>query len=780
MVRQILSLVFAILVLVVSGPIVAHSWPPAPEVTVATLPGAPDSGDTVWVTDATGPTADPGSWDCEAVGDPPTKLLCSWDGANWIGIQRQLGGTSGTAPPQMIGGADRVSYDGEGGDWPEGLPTEVDGALDKLAVRSGLPTGGTTDDLIENTAPGVGAWVDPGTVTVGTASALAANPAACTGTNFVQDMDADGTLNCANPLLTRSIEDLVDVSTLLGTTAVIRPSLNEDGVTDNAVCFDVNDNLKDCGVAPTGGGNIEAMATAGSGGTAAVSDGDTTLSMQDIATQAELEAQSAWPEWFQGELALLSDTGYTATAVDVSGDSYIGMMNVFSEESDHLGHWRYRSQGDDGSSDWRADSLACWYPPHTHYVYVADHCSGIGSSTFSASEGRPCSIAGDCYGGSETCDAEDWDMTQSPDKITITGHDFGSAGTAYAGLLGLKRGHNGAPVHGGTGTIPLCTPAIIDAAFYWAYVVDANTIILYLDDGDLIQELGDNGPPPTNGQDVPLECTNMYGWQGLTIHPRNADGSNATHEFQVIVRQDVQVTDSTGQDLQCMGGTNHGTACDTLWEQGDQCTGSPAGVCMEVTDPWLIGVGFSVDHPEGVESNDLVASSTAYKYVYKHSGWDTFMVVGLADMVPGECIQPTAYVGGATDLDTIGPGGATISIYEPKRSAPERTRCAPVTNGSVGASCLNYSIITNRDAPGAIEGELAAFVEGMNFCVINETGNTFAVDPNGTERFLAPATDTDGDKLTSAVAGDAFCAQVFSGGEARVIFNSGGWNDGGP
>ncbi len=781
MIRRVTLFAALLSVTLVAFPASAQFDPPAAEVTVATLPGAPSSGDTVWVTDATGPTADPASWDCEVQGDPQTKLLCSWDGANWIGIRRQEGGSSGTAPPQMIGTADRVGYTATTpGDWTEGVPTEVETGLDTLAGRVGgggsLPAGGTIGDLIENDSPGSGVWVGKGTLNVGTATALAVNPTQCDAEEFVTDTDADGTLNCADPLTGRTLDDMPGVNTLLGSTGNIRYSVSEDGVTDNAICFDVNDNLKDCGVAPTGGGNIEAMATAGSGGTAAVSDGDTTVSMQDIATQAELDVAMLYPEAFQGEHVLLTDLGYASPAFDTSAGNW-HHQNDWTMEVDLTGNWRIRSQGDVSSDDWQVDSLVCWYPTNTDFVWVQEYCSGDGTHSLADSEGRPCTDAGDCE-GSETCDSPDWDISATPDEITITGHDYGLPGTIHPSSFGIER-TTGPPVHGVINTSVQCAPGNMSVNdHYWLYVLDADTVIPYEDDGNYVQELG-SGTPPTGGADEALNCTNFWEWQSLTIFPED----DATHEpltylMKLHYQTNVETTASGGEVLTCVGGTNHGTACTVEWNQGTPCTGTPAGVCMKTTAEVLVGTMLGSEKAEGLDSGFGLWGSLSYFRSRTHSSWTGSETTVNHEMTPGFCLQALGYLSGHTDLDIYNTYNSFLEISDFDLPGPSRVPCEYVTDSVVGAACLYYGNLTNRGSSGNVELELPPLVTGMDFLVTNQgASGAFWLDPNGTERFEAPATNADGDRLRSDSAGDALRVYVPEDGKARVIFNSGGWYD---
>lgn len=103
--------------------------------------------------------------------------------------------------------------------------------------------------------------------------------------------------------------------------------------------------------------------------------------------------------------------------------------------------------------------------------------------------------------------------------------------------------------------------------------------------------------------------------------------------------------------------------------------------------------------------------------------------------------------------------------------------CAFTANGSVESRCMYYAFITNRGASGAIEIELPAFKVGMEFCAINEAGESFTLDPNLTDQFLDPATDTGGDYLLSTVEGDVLCAVCLSANTCRVTQNTGGWNE---
>jgi len=106
-----------------------------------------------------------------------------------------------------------------------------------------------------------------------------------------------------------------------------------------------------------------------------------------------------------------------------------------------------------------------------------------------------------------------------------------------------------------------------------------------------------------------------------------------------------------------------------------------------------------------------------------------------------------------------------------------RTECVFTANGNVPASCMYNTVITNRGATGAIEIELPVFQVGMEFCFVNDADESFTVDPHTTDRFLSPATDTNGDYLISTVEGDVVCAMSRVDNSARVISNTGGWNE---
>jgi hypothetical protein len=109
--------------------------------------------------------------------------------------------------------------------------------------------------------------------------------------------------------------------------------------------------------------------------------------------------------------------------------------------------------------------------------------------------------------------------------------------------------------------------------------------------------------------------------------------------------------------------------------------------------------------------------------------------------------------------------------------APRQTECVFTDDGNVPASCMYNTVITNRGAGKTIELELPVFKVGMEFCAVNDDGESFTLDPNTTDRFLSPATDTGGDYLISTVQGDVVCAMVRVANTARVISNTGGWNE---
>lgn len=119
----------ALLVCLLAGA-AAHA---APTVTVATLPGSPAPGDFYWVTDASAPGSDPSGWDCDSVGSPATPVLCAWDGAAWVALQK-----GGTQPPgvdpEILIEAPRVGYTpADATDWPSPPPDRISEAIDLLA-----------------------------------------------------------------------------------------------------------------------------------------------------------------------------------------------------------------------------------------------------------------------------------------------------------------------------------------------------------------------------------------------------------------------------------------------------------------------------------------------------------------------------------------------------------------------------------------------------------------------------------------------------------------------
>jgi hypothetical protein len=120
-----------------------------------------------------------------------------------------------------------------------------------------------------------------------------------------------------------------------------------------------------------------------------------------------------------------------------------------------------------------------------------------------------------------------------------------------------------------------------------------------------------------------------------------------------------------------------------------------------------------------------------------------------------------------------------VGVFPEERITQRRICHFSVTTDPVPAYCMHYGWITNTNAGGAVVLELAPFAIGMDFIVSNVTGESFSISPDGTDRFLAPATDAAGDKMTSTVQGDSVRFMAPAGNQAQEIFNTGGWVDDG-
>jgi hypothetical protein len=278
---------------------------------------------------------------------------------------------------------------------------------------------------------------------------------------------------------------------------------------------------------------------------------------------------------------------------------------------------------------------------------------------------------------------------------------------------------------------------MIDGNSYWLKVTGANTFNLYLDDGDCAEEIsGDDS--------TALNCTSNGGdWQALTLYAKESDCSDPVRYFNVGLTQNVIAKDDT----------------------------APTGSLY-------IGMQIAQDRFEGVEENDVIGSAIYTKATEDDEYVGTLSYETVA-MSPGECLSAIGYVWGLGGFEDLGPGFASMSITEARRSSPRRAECAYTANDTVSVPCMNHSVISNRGAAGNVTLTLSSFAAEMDFCVVNEASgdHTLNIDPAGTERFTAPATNADGDSMQSVLQGETLCAIVLSDGDARVTHNTGGWTD---
>jgi hypothetical protein len=301
----------------------------------------------------------------------------------------------------------------------------------------------------------------------------------------------------------------------------------------------------------------------------------------------------------------------------------------------------------------------------------------------------------------------------------------------------------------GDGSYPSCTPTLGDGEEYWVYVTagDADEIILYQDDGDRIQQLG-TGEPPSGGSDEALECTTRSDWTSLLLAP--ADERTLTMDFQfTIVNYSVE------------------TAGDSA------------------TDPLRTWMFVAADGYEGLDGDDVDTSyalATSSLWMHADEQKLTTVQAGSHDFTEGECLASLHYIEEAVndDLDMLSTFAGSFVAREAQRSAPQRSVCEFLEDGPVPASCMYYGLLTNRNATGSIELELAAITKGMDFIVVNESASAvgLSVDPNGSERIGAPLTDTNGDKVTSDDQGDSIRFTAPVDGEIRGTSNRGFYDDG--
>jgi hypothetical protein len=285
-----------------------------------------------------------------------------------------------------------------------------------------------------------------------------------------------------------------------------------------------------------------------------------------------------------------------------------------------------------------------------------------------------------------------------------------------------------------------------DADNWWVYIVDADTVQLCEDDGDLSADCGTTDPW--------LDCTNIPTvWQSMVLRPRQADGSDPTHRFRVTAGGTVYFIDaSTPQTTPY--------ANQVYWGMG------------------LHSGGFEAE----AQALDTEIGITYYRTERYSGDYESGTVSGVALMDPGDCLLLALGYAITTDgeIDTLAGGAGQIEVTDAMRGVPVRTPCNYNASGPVGATCMRYGRISNLNATEAIELELDPFVEGMDFLVVNESGFNLSVDPNGTEQFSPPMTDNGGDKLTSDTAGEAIRVYVPTSGQARVELVQGTWQDDGP
>jgi hypothetical protein len=614
---------------------------------------------------------------------------------------------------------------------------------------------------------------------------LPEDPPVCTpSTHYAKDIDKDGILGCDDPFTGRGPTALTGVNGVLGSSGYIRYHINEAGVEGNVPIYDDSGHLEDSGAGPGGASAVEDHTSACSAGEGFISTGSQ-ADCSGIATQAELDAAALFGPEFQGEAVVVGDGTFGATAVDYTSSvpSWPGINNVFTEYYDALGNWQIRSNGATGSADYLNDNVACWEPPYTHRVWIRDYCGGAVSSA-TAAPGRPCpSGQTDCE-GADPCNTKTWNVATTPDTITITGHGFGASGQVYPHPMGLVIGDSAdGPDAGGMASYPSsCSDSVVmvDSDNYWVKSTGTNTVEIYHDDGDLVQQIGTN--------DKALNCTlPTNSFTALTLYQRNADGTDPVRRFRVATDQTLYILDSdptTGgsEPWACkMGGSG---ACTDRWVYNGQCT---SGFCMPNEEEVYVAVGLAAGGYEAAigdtPGTSFIFAGVPYGQLRYHQDYAPFSVTALLDLTPGDCIIGIIDDAGFDNggLDKLGGGGGSLTITEARRASPVRTKCEFGANGSVGATCMKFGIITNATATGAIELELAAFEAGMDFIVVNQAAgdNNLSVDPNGTERFLSPETDTDGDKLTSDTTGEAIRVYVNTDGEARVQMMKGTWTDGG-
>jgi hypothetical protein len=204
---------------------------------------------------------------------------------------------------------------------------------------------------------------------------------------------------------------------------------------------------------------------------------------------------------------------------------------------------------------------------------------------------------------------------------------------------------------------------------------------------------------------------------------------------------------------------------------------------MPVLEPLSYGVLLGQEFYEGIGaqlSGPLDFGTIQHATARRHQDHAGLTLNGGMILTPGECVGASLYFSTAPtngELDEFGTYGTAIKVSQADRtSLPERTTCNYSASSSVPESCMWYGRITNRGATGAIEVDLDNFKVGMDFIAVNEAGYSFSVDPATTpaqERFLYPATNADGDKLTSLNEGNYFHAFSPLDGKARVTTSSG-------
>lgn len=607
------------------------------------------------------------------------------------------------------------------------------------------------------------------------AGVLATNPTACTAGEFVEDLDSDGTLHCEDSLYGKAVTDFAGVNSVIGAAGHIRWS-ETTIVSGNCVEVDAQGDLTDAGAPCASSGDVESLTSSCTAGQGYLSTG-TDADCADVATTADLNAATLMSEVYTGEAAsfTLSDHGLVE---DLSALGYATMTMDYLQVEDKLDHWRSRSQGDafEGTNSWFQEGFVCWEPDHTHRIWMNPHCGGIGGKT--RYNGKLCTADADCVGGANsTCIHHAglrgvmWDIDPTQNTISFasdganwpssrdpSGHDFGPAGTTFALPMALLRGGTDPPTYntGGSANYPTCVPTMEDAANYWVHVTtaDAEEIIIYKDDGDLTQELGTGDPPGSTvpGDDVALNCSNRSDWISFLLRPRTAAGNDPTKAFKF----DINTVHNLGDDAAPDSGVDTGP-----FDMGAYLVRGNLGAVAYAAEFLHYGVG----HVYGRYHDQKVTSGSSF----------------IVDMNAGQCVGTIGYVNAAPNdaLDLWNTHQSTIVVTDAQRSAPERVACNYVGAATVPASCMHYGRISNRGASSSFTLTLAAMVDGMDFIVVNETGDSLSVDPDGTERFLAPATDTNGDKLTADDVGDSIRISVVADGEARVIFNSGGWYDDG-